>query len=162
MHVHAFGLSEAREEQTHTHTHTQVSFSLCFIFLNPQISNFGLVSFGSSFSSNDNIQWFTEELDLFRGTIIAPYWADFSVAGGVNYRISTDILDLYHVATLLAPGRTDFCSFQPTKVVIVSWANVQPESTALTSVVSGHGVIPRSLLRPVIHNISKLHMIWSF
>lgn len=89
-----------------------------------QISTNGLISFQKSFTSPavENVRPFIQ-LDDFNQTIIAPFWVNFepSPQGFIHYRISNSTVDLAYVKNLITDTNPDFCGFEPSSVIVVTW-----------------------------------------
>lgn len=91
----------------------------------PQISTNGLISFEEGFFAPGvrNVLPFSL-LDSFNHVIIAPLWVDFhsSPDGFIFSRISNNPDDLEAVKIVfIANANPDFCGFEPTQVIIVTW-----------------------------------------
>ena len=90
-----------------------------------QVSTNGLISFRDPFSSH-RVMTFSPSFKLFQDAIVAPFWLDLDpeTSGSVFARSTRDQHILNQTVELVAESNSEFGSFRPTLVVIVTWAGV--------------------------------------
>ena len=104
------------------------------------MSTNGLVSFKHPFDSYSATEfaYFGE----FHDTLIAPFWIDLNplVSGSVYFRIAHDAPTINQVSDLIADSNTEFGSFHPRVVVVVTWDQVAIRPANLADVPFPHNV----------------------
>lgn len=99
------------------------------------MSTNGLISFRNPFRSF-NPQNFSTSFSAFLDPIIAPFWADLDtrIFGAILYRSTNDPVILNRTMEMITDINSNFSSYQPTLVVIVTW-NMVPRSAVMGSMV---------------------------
>lgn len=96
-----------------------------------QISSNGLISFTRPFLNFKNRN-FSDGFYLFEEGIIAVLWTDlnFTHSGSLYHRVSTDGDDLRLIADMISTRNSEYCQYEPTVVVVVTWANVSSRNAS--------------------------------
>lgn len=118
------------------------------LFIFPQISTNGLVSFESAFKLHIPTS-FPRRTGPFV-PLIAPLWADFNFrdAGRIYYRVTNDSSTLDTVAEAISGKNDLYTEYKPTLAVVVTWFQSQPLGTD-TAVSDWKGALsPFSIILP--------------